>query len=377
MTSTESRTNDQQGTQLERDVETMERAPTGELGSTTVHGRHYPTISQRKPRSTVALLRRARDLRAIYLERRLDPAFREEVMLAVAGANSCRQCSFAHREWALAEGLSKADLAALEGLDAESFDARTWAAIAWAQAYARSDFATVPDAIDANFRQRFSAQEQADIQLIVRLMYWMNETSNSVRAALRRMKGDPVRGSSVPRELEALLLYLVGAPLVLIVVSRQATTRPHLACSARSGRSSANSRGGLRTRSPDPGSTSATRPRRDKPCLGSSGAGPPGCLAQRARERRTTASTRSRWATLRLRRAARTASSMPLHGAWPCGKANDGWKARGRVSHQTTFPGGGRRSSSASCSLRVVPYRYGHGAPGVSGPPRHARRPCR
>ena len=219
MTSTESRTDDQQGMQLERDVETRERAPTGELGSTTVHGRHYPTISQRKPGSTVALLRRSRDLWAIYFERRLDPAFREEVMLAVAGANSCRQCSFAHREWALAEGLSKADLAALEGLDAESFDARTWAAIAWAQAYARSDFATVPDAIDANFRQQFSAQEQADIQLVVRLMYWMNETSNSVRAALRRMKGDPVRGSSVPRELQALLLYLIGAPLVLVVVA--------------------------------------------------------------------------------------------------------------------------------------------------------------
>ena len=165
-----------------------------EFGSMTASGRHYPTIAQRKPGSTKALLRRARDLQAIYLNRRLDPAFREEIMLAVAGANACRQCSFAHRQWALAEGLSEPELAALEGLDPESFDGRTWAAIAWAQAYARGDFAEVPDAIDANFRQHFSAQEQADIELVVRTMFWMNETSNGVRAGVKRAKRDSGAG---------------------------------------------------------------------------------------------------------------------------------------------------------------------------------------
>jgi hypothetical protein len=67
-------------------------------------------------------------------------------MLAVAGANSSRQCSFAHREWALAEGLPEAEPAALEGLQAETFDARTWAAIARAQAATRSDFTAVTEA---------------------------------------------------------------------------------------------------------------------------------------------------------------------------------------------------------------------------------------
>ena len=188
--------------------------------------RHYPTISARKRGSTVALLRRARDIGAIYLQRRLDPALREEIMLAVAGANSCRQCSFAHRQWALAEGLPEAELAALEGLDAESFDARTWGAIAWAQAYARSSIATVPEAIDANFRQHFSAQEQADIELVVRVMYWMNETSNGVRAILKRLDGAPVPGSTVPRELQALLLYAIGAPLIIILLSVKQRRNP-------------------------------------------------------------------------------------------------------------------------------------------------------
>ena len=76
---------------------------------------HQPLISQRKPGSTRAVLRRWRDLKAIYVNRRLDPVFREEIMISVADADTSRQCSFAHHEWALAEGISDAELAALEG----------------------------------------------------------------------------------------------------------------------------------------------------------------------------------------------------------------------------------------------------------------------
>jgi alkylhydroperoxidase family enzyme len=73
-------------------------------------------------RSTAALARRAHDLRAIRPDSRLDPAFREQAMLAVARDNSYRRCSFAHWEWALAEGPIETELAALEGLQAETSD---------------------------------------------------------------------------------------------------------------------------------------------------------------------------------------------------------------------------------------------------------------
>ena len=180
-------------------------------------------------------------------------------MLAVAGANSCRQCSFAHRQWALAEGLPEAELAALEGLDAESFDERTWAAIAWAQAYARSDFAEVPDAVDANFRQHFSAQEQADIELVARTMYWMNETSNGVRrrpdtpearSGAGKHRAPRARGAGAVRRRRA-------RPHRRCSASSSDATRSR--CSATSSRSSASSRRAVRTRSPGPGRTSPAR----------------------------------------------------------------------------------------------------------------------
>ncbi len=147
-------------------------------------------------------------------------------MLAVAGANSCRQCSFAHREWALAEGLPEAELAAFEGLQPESFDARKWAAIAWAQAAARGDFTNVPDVIEANFRRRFSAQEQADIELAARTMYWLNETSNGVDAFVSRLKGDPVPGSTVLSELVALVLYAIAVPALVALFSIKQRRNP-------------------------------------------------------------------------------------------------------------------------------------------------------
>ena len=147
-------------------------------------------------------------------------------MLSVAGANSCRQCSFAHREWALAEGLLEAELVALEGLDAESFDAKKWAAVAWAQDATRSDFTSVPDAIDANFKQLYGHQEQADIELVARTMCWMNRVSNTVDAAIDRLRRKPVPGSGVGREVLAIVVYGLFVPVVLVVLGVKQKRRP-------------------------------------------------------------------------------------------------------------------------------------------------------
>jgi AhpD family alkylhydroperoxidase len=204
-----------------------DKAPVaGEIASRIARGGHQPLIAHRKRGSTRYLLRHAREIKAIWIDERLDPAFREQLMVAVAGANSCRQCSYAHRQWALAEGLSEAELAALEGLDEESFDPRTWAAVAWAQATAHSDFEAVPEIIDTNFRERFNAREQADIDLVIRVMYWCNEISNGVDAAWSRFKGEPVPGSKALREAEAVVLYVLGVPALFLVIGVKQHRRP-------------------------------------------------------------------------------------------------------------------------------------------------------
>jgi AhpD family alkylhydroperoxidase len=192
-----------------------------DLGTISRPGRHKPVIGPRKVRaqSTAALARRAPDIRAIWADHRMDPAFREAIMVAVASANSCRHCSFAHREWALAVGLPESELAALEGMDPEAFDARRWAAIAWAHAAASNGFTDVPEAIEANFRREFTPAEQADIELVARTMTWMNEISNTVDAAWSRVRQKvTVPGSGPVRELRAVLLYGIAVPPILVML---------------------------------------------------------------------------------------------------------------------------------------------------------------
>lgn len=202
-------------------------AGSSQPGTTGARPKHQPYITHRRPGSTMALVRRWRDLKAIWFDHRLEPTFREELMVAVAAANSCRQCSFAHREWALAEGLPKEELAALEGLDADFFDAHKWAAIAWVQAITHSDFTAPPEEIDANFRREYTPQEQADIQLVARTMYWMNEISNGVSIVVARFRGEPVPdGTRSIRLLEATVLFIIVAPGILIWLAFKQRRRP-------------------------------------------------------------------------------------------------------------------------------------------------------
>ncbi len=197
----------------------QQRDVTGARGA-SIPGRHKPIFGPRKVRaqSTVALARRSPDLGAIWIGHRIDPAFRESIMVTVASANSSRHCGFAHREWALAAGLPEAEVEALERMDAASFDAHRWAAIAWAHAAARNGFRHVPEAIDAEFRREFTPAEQADIELVARTMTWMNEVSNTVDAAWLRAKKDAVPDSRVAREIRALILYGIAVPPILVLL---------------------------------------------------------------------------------------------------------------------------------------------------------------
>jgi AhpD family alkylhydroperoxidase len=155
-------------------------------------------------RATGWLVRHHRDVYAIWGRRRVEPAFREELMVAVARVNSCRFCSYHHREWALREGLPMEELAALEGLDAEVFDARRWAAIAYASALAQSEFQSVPEPIKANFQALYDEGEQRDVETIARGMTWANRIGNTVDSLLARRRGEPLLGSRARDD------YLVG-----------------------------------------------------------------------------------------------------------------------------------------------------------------------
>jgi AhpD family alkylhydroperoxidase len=159
------------------------------------------TTAAQALRDTAALTRRTPELIAIWGRGRVDPALREEVMLAVAEANACNLCSLAHRRWAAAEGVSDEELAAIEDRDPEQFDRATWAAIAWAQARTRADLSPVPEELEAELARHYDEGGRADLELITQAMGMANRTANTFDALLERLRGRPVAESRVGDEL--------------------------------------------------------------------------------------------------------------------------------------------------------------------------------
>jgi AhpD family alkylhydroperoxidase len=177
------------------------------------------TTAAKALRETAGLAARTPELIAIWSRRQLDPRLREEVMLAVARANACNLCTLAHRRWALAEGVTDEELAAIEGQEAEQFDRRTWAAIAWAQARTRADLEPVPDELEAELVRHYDERERADLELVTEAMGTANRSANTLHALLERLRGRPLAGSRVGDELALGSVVALAIPLVATYLS--------------------------------------------------------------------------------------------------------------------------------------------------------------
>ena len=135
-------------------------------------------------------------------------------MLAVAQANACDLCTLAHRRWALAEGVTDKELAAIEGQDPEQFDRRSWAAIAWAQARTRADLDPVPEELEAELARHYDEGERADLELVTEAMGVANRSANTLDALLERLRGRPVPGSRIGDELALGSIVALSIPPV-------------------------------------------------------------------------------------------------------------------------------------------------------------------
>ncbi len=181
---------------------------------------------------------RLRQLWSIWVRRRLSPALREQVIVAVAQTNACRMCEHAHARQALAAGVSDAELAALESMDEEIFDRPTWLAVAHARSRVKADFAPDQgDELEANVIEVLGAQTCRDVEDVARVMTVANRIANTLNALPDRRRGRAVPGSRLLDELVINLLFLPGAWLgTLIAATRQRKSPIAVWRQARAGR---------------------------------------------------------------------------------------------------------------------------------------------
>ena len=159
---------------------------------------------------------------SIWVGGRLPEALREQVIVAVAQVNACRMCAHAHSRLALEAGVSVAELAALENLDPEAFDRRTWLAIAYARERTRASFDAETDGPTRALTEALGDETRQAVEDVARVMTVANRIANTLNALPDRVRGHPVPGSRLFDEVAVSLLFLPGAWLgTLIAAVRQ------------------------------------------------------------------------------------------------------------------------------------------------------------
>ena len=186
------------------------------------HGARTYTVAQ-YTRDALWLARRSGQIGRIWFGGRVDPELREKAMLAVARANGCRFCTYAHSQWALAVGVSDAELAALEGMNEDDFDRGTWLVIAYSRDRAVAEFRpTEGYGYAPALVERHGQQLLDDIECVARLMTFANRTMNTFDALICRWRGTPLEQSRLPDEivLSAMGVPGLGAVTTMLAVRR-------------------------------------------------------------------------------------------------------------------------------------------------------------
>lgn len=163
----------------------------------------------------------------VYGLRRMDPAFREEVMLTVARSNGCRYCSYIHQEWAIQNGSSDQEIAELEGTDPALFDRAKWSALVYARTLAENNFTGVPVEVLDDVAKHYSTGERRNIEAVAAVMTIVNRCANTMEALLSRVRGTGASESLAAEIVITTGMLIVGPPLIplLSVLLRKSPLR--------------------------------------------------------------------------------------------------------------------------------------------------------
>jgi AhpD family alkylhydroperoxidase len=176
------------------------------------------------------ILARWRDVRAVAVKHRMDPALQEAVKVAVAHVNACRVCSYVHQTEALRVGLTAEDVELITAGSPALGDAHPQlaAATAYAQARAEDGFGPVPDALRDRLVEVFGVRSADDVELVARLMHQANMVMNAFEALRARARGQTPSGSRLVDDLAlgsfALSLMIVGVPVLALAWRRSPIT---------------------------------------------------------------------------------------------------------------------------------------------------------
>lgn len=139
-------------------------------------------------------------------------AFAEKIMIVVTAINGCVYCSWFHAGRAVACGLSDDEIRDMFELQfAASASERERPALLYAQHYAETDRRPEPQ-MTARLKAAYGDRTAADIELLIRMIFFGNLLGNTFDAFPARLAGRPAANGSA---LFEALFYLATAWFML------------------------------------------------------------------------------------------------------------------------------------------------------------------
>lgn len=172
------------------------------------------------------LLGRRRDVLDVWVRRAVEPAQREEWMVAVSAGNACRHCLWTHETWGLAAGASLSDVAHIVAGELDAFDAERQALLGYARQVGttgRMDRTTPAGRAAA---AAVDQQTLGRLETVALAMRIANLSANTVDAFLGRLRGRPSGHSRLADELLVLTGFAVAAPSAVLLLSALRRTPP-------------------------------------------------------------------------------------------------------------------------------------------------------
>ncbi len=134
----------------------------------------------------------------------IDKSCKERIMLAVTHVNGCRLCSYAHAKIALEVGIDSDEITGI--LDGEFHDVpeEQYVAILFAEHYAET-MGSPSDKSVSRLLTYYGRQKASAVIANIRMIMVGNVYGNVLTAFWDRLRGTPIPGSNVLREVTIIL----------------------------------------------------------------------------------------------------------------------------------------------------------------------------
>lgn len=161
------------------------------------------------------LLKNSFAIVAAFLNKKIDKAFMERIMLVTTAVNGCTYCSWFHAKQAAATGMSATEIKDILSLQFKTQAAEEEVtALLFAQHYAETNRHPDPEMWD-KLNAYYGVKNAYHLYLMIRIIYFANLSGNTYDAFLSRLKGEKASGSNV---LFEIVFFILNTPFLLPLV---------------------------------------------------------------------------------------------------------------------------------------------------------------